>query len=95
MEVGYHPLASRDLLGILRYYHEISPRLADDFEVEFRAKISVAAETPLRFPAVGSFRRANLRKFPYHLLYQCQKHSIRVMVIRHNKRDPDYGTSRS
>ncbi len=36
MEVKYHPLVREDVLEILRYYHKISPRLADDVNDELR-----------------------------------------------------------
>ena len=49
MEVIYHPLARRDVLEILRYYYDISPKLEYDFHEELRATISKAAQNPLRF----------------------------------------------
>ena len=95
MEVTYHPLVERDVLGILRYYHDISPRLAAEFQGELSAKVDNAAQNPLRFPPTAQgFRRANLKKFPYHFLYEPHPGSIRVMIVRHNKRHPRFGTGR-
>ena len=95
MEVKYHPLVREDVLEILRYYHKISPRLADDVNDELRNLIKKAAATPLRFHlADRGFRRANLKRFPYHFLYEAHPESIRVMIVRHNKRHPDYGMER-
>ena len=57
--------------------------------------IERAAENPLRFHLVGrEFRRINLQRFPYHVLYDARSDSIRVMIVRHNKRHPDYGMER-
>ena len=50
MEVTYHPLAQRDVVEALRYYH--------------------------------------------HVLYDVRTDSIRVMVVRHDKRHPNYGMNR-
>jgi len=95
VEVIYHPLARRDALAILRYYHDISPKLEDDFDEELRSTIAKAAGNPLRFHAVErGFRRANLKRFPYHILYEIQDGIIRVMIIRHNKRHPQFGLGR-
>jgi plasmid stabilization system protein ParE len=95
MGVSYHPLVRRDMLEILRYYHNISPRLADELRGEVRAIIAAAGRHPLRFHlADRGFRRANLKRFPYHVLYDVQREHIRVMIVRHNKRHPDFGLDR-
>jgi len=95
MEVIYHPLAQRDVLEVLRYYHEISPKLEGAFYDELRSVIASAARNPLRFhPTDRGFRRANLKRFPYHLLYEIQPKLIRVMVVRHHKRRPEFGLER-
>ena len=95
MEVTYHPLVRRDISEALHYYHKISPRLADEFYAELRVLIDRAAEQPLRFHlAARELRRINLRRFPYHVLYDIHSAAIRILVIRHNKRHPDYGLNR-
>jgi len=95
MEVIYHPLVRRDVLEIRRYYRKISPKLADEFRDELRNTISRSAENPLRFPPVAQgFRRANLKRFPYHILYEVQAQLIRVMLVRHHKRHPQFGLAR-
>jgi len=95
MEVTYHPLVKRDIVEVLRYYHGVSPSLAAEFEAELRTMISRAAEAPLSFHLVNrNFRRINLRRFPYHVLYDLQPDNVRVMIVRHNKRHPDHGMNR-
>ena len=79
----------------LKYYDEIAARLADEFQAEVRAIIAQAEANPLRFhPTDRGFRRANLRQFPYHILYEVRAEFLRVMHVRHNKRHPDYGRER-
>jgi plasmid stabilization system protein ParE len=94
MEIAYHPLVRGDVLSILRYYHAISPQLADEFHEELRMTIDHAAENPMSHPTEKGFRRANLMRFPYHVLYEVRTDCIRVMVVRHNKRHPDFGLER-
>ena len=95
MEIKFHPLVRRDIAEALRYYDGIAPRLADDFEEEVKSVIKKAAENPLRFhPAGRGFRRGNLSRFPYHVLYEIHGEWLCVMHMRHNKRHPDYGMDR-
>lgn len=92
MEVIFHPLAQRDVLEILHYYHEISPKLEAAFYDELRSIIASAAQNPLRFHLTDrGFRRANLKRFPYHVLYEARSKLIRVM---HHKRRPEFGLER-
>lgn len=95
MEVIYHPLVKADVAEALRYYRKISPRLADEFRDELRDIIRRAEGNPLRFhPTDRGFRRANLPRFPYHVLYEVREETLRVMVLRHNKRHPEFGMER-
>jgi plasmid stabilization system protein ParE len=95
MDVAYHPLVRTEVEEILAYYRRISPRLADEFRDELQATIDTAARSPLRFHPVGQgFRRANLARFPYHVLYEVHPDRLRVMLVRHNRRHPRYGLPR-
>ena len=95
MEIKFHPQVHRDLAEVLRYYHEVSDQLEDEFDEEVRFVIGQVSINPLRFHlADRGFRRANLRRFPYHILYEVRSEILIVMHIRHNKRHPDYGKQR-
>lgn len=95
MEVVFHPLVKRDLLEALAYYKGVSEGLAGEFDHEVRFILTQAIVNPLRFHLVDQgFRRANLRRFPYHILYEVHAENLRVMHIRHNKRHPNYGSER-
>jgi hypothetical protein len=49
----------------------------------------------LRFhPLDYGFRRANLKRFSNHFLYDIHPAFIRVMIVRHHKRHPDFGLDR-
>jgi toxin ParE1/3/4 len=95
MEVVYHPLVQRDVAEVLAYYHKVSGRLANEFYDELRSMINEAAENPLKFPpAEQGFRRVNLKRFPYHVLYEVRPAQVRVLLVRHHKRHPRYGLDR-
>jgi plasmid stabilization system protein ParE len=93
----FHPSVRRDLNGILRYYaDEGGENLADRFFDTFMAAATSAEAHPGRFhPAAGTvFRRAQIPGFPYHFLFRETPYGIRVSVVRHDKRHPDFGTRR-
>jgi len=91
----YHPAAQKDVYGILDYYDALSPELGDAFYDELMEAVTNASLFPIRFRKVTNrFRRCNLKRFPYHFLFEEYDWGIRIMVIKHNKRRPDYGMSR-
>ena len=95
MRLAYHPLVQREVSKILRHYDRISKPLGDAFWAELTRLIELVSAKPERFHfADRGLRRANLRRFPYHLLFREKVDGIRVIVLRHNKRHPNYGTAR-
>ena len=95
MNVEYHPAVEQDVAEAFKRYDEVSPVLGDGFKKELRQFIALAAAKPGRFhPIKSGFRRANLRRFPYHFLYREIPEGIRVTLVRHHKRHPDYGLER-
>ncbi len=95
MKVHYHPSVRHDVREALAYYGEDSEQLADDFWGELLACITSVAGHPERqhFDLCG-LRRCNLRRFPYHFLYRTEADHIRILVVRHDKRHPSFGTRR-
>jgi plasmid stabilization system protein ParE len=96
MKVIYHRLAVRDIRQILDYYEsEAGPPLADRFFNDFLATVGKALSNPLHFPPLGEvMRRANLADFPYLFLYEVKSWGIRIVVVRHHRRNPGYGMRR-
>ncbi len=93
--VSYHPAVQKDVSIILEHYDDISPRLGDAFWTELLMQIELAEKSPFRFHfGLGDMRRANLKRFPYHFLFRVTSSGIRILVIRHHKRHPSYGSKR-
>lgn len=94
-EVSYHPKVPDEVREVLAYYDRISERLGDACWKELKDAIEYAREFPERhhFDPSGH-RRANLKKFPYHILFRVFDAYIRVTVIRHNRRTPNFGVRR-
>ncbi len=96
MKTVYHRLAVRDVRQILDYYEsEAGSPLADRFFADLLSTAAKARENPRHFPPLGgAVRRANLADFPYHFLYEKKSWGIKVLVVRHYRRDPRYGSKR-
>lgn len=91
----YHPKVPSEVTGIIRYYEQISGKLADNFWLELTAAIEYAKTYPeLRHFDPSGRRRSNLSRFPYHFLFRVSELSIRITAARHNKRNPDLGSRR-
>ena len=99
MNLTFHPAVGRDVKAILAYYHkEGGERLADRFFSELQARFVEIAEQPTRFPYyLGNqiLRRTTLHKFPYLILFRILPDSVRVSVVKHEKRHPNYGLWRN
>jgi plasmid stabilization system protein ParE len=95
MRLEYHPSVRQDVAEAMRRYKAVSARLADDFKVELCRVISMAVANPNRFhPFKPGFHRANLKGFPYHFVYREILEGIRVTLVRHHRRHPEFGMDR-
>jgi len=95
MRVEYHPSVAQDVTEAMRRYRTVSERLAEEFKAELRRLIAMAAANPNRFhPIKPGFHRANLKRFPYHVIYREVPDGIRVTLVRHHRRHPEFGIQR-
>lgn len=93
--VVYHPRVPLEVREAYRYYDETSHQVAERFWDELTEAIHHARLLPeLHHFDSSGYRRANLNRFPYHFLFQVHPESIRIIVVRHNRRHPGYGTRR-
>ena len=97
MRVIYHPSARVDVFEIVEYYErEAGTELAADFFGELERLIVQIAVRPESFVVFTKhLRRANVRRFPHHVLFETlDDRTVRVLVVKHNRRHPSYGTRR-
>ena len=80
----------------MEYYERAEhPELAEDFYRELRGFMLDAVQRPDRYHFFkGDLRRANLKRFPHHFLYRVVGDCVRILVVRHHRRDPNYGLER-
>jgi toxin ParE1/3/4 len=95
MRIEYHPSVRQDVTEATRRYKAVSQKLTDDFKAELRRVIAMASVNPNRFHSVKpGFHQANLKRFPYHVIYREIPEGIRVTLVRHHRRHPDTGMDR-
>ena len=95
MRLEYHPGVRQDVAEAMRRYKAVSQKLADDFRAELRGVIAMALANPRRFHSMKpGFHRANLKRFPYHFIYREIPEGIRVTLVRHHRRHPQFGMER-
>ena len=96
MRLVLHPKVGADVHEIMEYYERIADAgLATDFYDEPRSFMLAAAKHPESFSTrERDLRRVNLHRFPYHFLFRVVGDSVRVLVVRHHRRDPALGIRR-
>lgn len=95
MQVIRHPKLASDIREVSSHYAEISDALVSAFWAELDLILASIERNPRshHYDSCG-LRRVNLRKFPYHLLYEVADHSIFLIVLRHDRRNPVHGLDR-
>jgi plasmid stabilization system protein ParE len=95
MQIIRHPKLADDIRAAAMHYAEISERVLSAFWSELDSVLASVERNPRshHFDSCG-LRRANFRKFPYHLLYEVDDDAIFLVVLRHDRRHPHYGIDR-
>ena len=96
MNYTLHPGANHDVDEACgRYQKKASGRVIVRFLDEFdRVACLLAREPGLGTPAGNERASFPLRGFPYTVIYKPTGTGIRVLVVRHQHRDPEHGEAR-
>jgi plasmid stabilization system protein ParE len=94
--VIFHRLVQRDMNDVLHYYtKEAGEIVADRFFQTFLQVVERVISSPEYFhPVSPVLRRADITGFPYHFLYRVADDSVRILVLRHDRRHPSFGLRR-
>jgi toxin ParE1/3/4 len=97
MRVHYHPAVEDELREIQRYYEERSAGLGVQFIDEFERQVLALAASPERWMVVSAdIRRCLMRRFPYVIYFRLvDADSIRITVVKHQRRHPLSGRDRT
>ena len=97
MTYSLHPGAEQDIADALDFYTEQAGVLiAQRFLSEFERVVQLLVEHPgIGTPTTKGRRVFPLRVFPYSVVYRSLETSIRVVVVRHQRKKPSYGGARA
>ena len=96
MKVEYHPDTVTDLNDAVSYYNERLSGLGDEFRSEIHDTIARIIDSPDQHRVIQfNIRRCFVHRFPFSILYRIVDDDlIRILVIRHHKRHPEFGIQR-
>ena len=96
MKLEFHPETVDDLNDAVEFYEHRQLGLGDDLRQEIYQTIDRILANPLHYREVrGDIRRCLAHRFPFSVLYRIpDEDTIRILVIRHHRQHPDYGTPR-
>jgi plasmid stabilization system protein ParE len=96
MEFIFHRRIQKDLRSALVFYEEEGgPKLGDRFFAEAEQATMEVVKHPEGFHFIANgLRRVSLKSFPYHFVFEVIDREIRFLVLRHDKRHPDFGLRR-
>jgi len=96
MKVEYHPAIKHELQEIVKCYNRCSQGLGTEFLSEFELQILNISSMPTQWMIVkDNIRRSLMKRFPYAIYFRALKNDVlRVMIVKHQRRHPNYGQSR-
>ena len=89
--------ARNDIREICSYYDERSETAGDRLIDEVDDILLKIWQAPTRFAPIARdapYRRVNLEVFPYQIVYRVTPRQIRIVLVRHNKRHPNFEKDR-
>ena len=97
MNYSVHPKAEQELADAAAFYHQaVNLRFASKFLDEFERVAQLLAGNPgIGTPFDLPQRIYPFKVFPYSAIYKPTDHGVRVLVVRHQNRAPNYGQGRS
>ncbi len=89
------PKAKQHIADALLWYTDINPQLAADFADQLEDAIQIALTQPLLFQKVSrNYRKINLVRFPYKVIYFIEDENIIIAAVIHHKRNNKHWISR-
>jgi plasmid stabilization system protein ParE len=96
MRLEFHPSTTGDVREATRHYDSQRAGLGARFLLQLDQALAQIARNPHLFPVVEhEVRRALVKHFPYTILFRVlDGDTVRILVIRHHRRDPRFGGAR-
>ncbi|MBS1624266.1 MAG: type II toxin-antitoxin system RelE/ParE family toxin [Bacteroidetes bacterium] len=79
----------------LQYYKDINLELSEDLLNKIESTIGLITHNPLLFQKITrQYRKANLERFPYQIIYHVKNETIVIVALAHHKQKPNYWRKR-
>ncbi|MBC7734466.1 MAG: type II toxin-antitoxin system RelE/ParE family toxin [Bacteriovorax sp.] len=97
MRTTLHPGAEKDIAETAGFYErEGTPLLAARFVAEFRKLALILNEHPgIGAPRSRGRRGFSMSVFPYTVICRATQEVVRVLVVKHDRKRPGFGGSRT
>ncbi|MCH7742737.1 MAG: type II toxin-antitoxin system RelE/ParE family toxin [Proteobacteria bacterium] len=97
MRIEYHPETVNDLNAAILFYDEQLSGLGIEFRTEIYETIErIIADPHLHRVIRSDIRRCFVHRFPFSILYRIVDNDLlRILVIRHHRRHPEFGIQRN
>ena len=94
-KIIYHPEALGEIESALKWYDEKRKGLSGELLIRLYGTLDTILLNPLLFNKVfKDFRKANLRIFPYSIIYRIENEKIVTLAFHHQKRHPKHWKKR-
>lgn len=97
MKLTYHSTVQLEVDDAVWWYEEQRLGLGHEFFAMLLQTLTQIQAHPEAFSywlRSSTIRRANLKRFPYQVLFEVRPDRIKILCLRHEKRHPRYGSGR-
>jgi len=94
VKIELHPEADAEFAGQVEYYERKEAGLGVRFYQEVIGLLERIAEHPSLPRLRKTYRRVNLKVFPFYISYTVQDDLVWVLAVAHSKKRPGYWMGR-
>jgi toxin ParE1/3/4 len=95
LKLIFHPDIQHEIKENYQWYEFKSQGLGEDFIAELESAFRIIMEIPDTWPVISkNFRRYQLNRFPFGVIYQVKKNEIHIVAVMHLSREPGYWLKR-
>ena len=91
MRLSDHPEGEAEVVEAARNYESRSPGIGARFLEEFDAAVAKLSTLPGCWPVVvADLRCFTMERFPFGIYFRLEGEELRILVVMHHSRHPDY-----
>ena len=96
MKYEFHPAAESEHLETAAYYESKLAGLGAAYLMEFQAAVNRILQEPSLYQIAKcpNIRKANLRRFPFAIIYRQKDTAVQLLAISHFRHRPEHWAGR-